>query len=105
MPISIEEKKRRGTYLPGRDDKPQAATPLTELPPVPQWIGDDGKRVWLEQGSTLLKAGLLSESDIVTFSRYCQYAGMFERLMKELGNEDLVLTLPNAITMQQSMHK
>lgn len=68
------------------------------MPNVPEWIGDEGKRIWREQGANLLKSGFLTESDIVAFSRYCQYAGLFERLMRELSTDELVLTLPNAIT-------
>ena len=96
--ISVDEKKLRGTYQPCRDIEPQAITPLSRMPNVPDWLGDEGKRIWREQGANLLKAGLLSDSDIIAFSRYCQYAGLFERLMRELSTDDLVLVLPNAIT-------
>jgi P27 family predicted phage terminase small subunit len=91
-------KKLRGTYQPCREVDPQPIASLSRMPNVPDWLGDEGKRIWREQGANLLKSGLLTESDIVAFSRYCQYAGLFERLMRELSTDDLVLTLPNAIT-------
>ena len=96
--LSTGEKKLKGTHQPYRDTEPQAVTPLSRMPNVPDWLGDEGKRIWREQGANLIKVRLLTESDIFTFSRYCQYAGLFERLMKELSTDDLVLVLPNAIT-------
>ena len=96
--LTRDEKNLKGTYQPSREVKPQVVNALSRMPNVPEWIGDEGKRIWREQGANLLKSGLLTESDMVAFSRYCQYAGLFERLMRELSTDELVLTLPNAIT-------
>ena len=88
---------QKGTFQPIRGEKSDEVIPLTRMPVVPDWICEEGKRIWREEGPNLLRMGLLSERDIRAFARYCQYAGLFERLSADLQNENLVVVLPNGI--------
>lgn len=103
--LSIEQKKLQGTYKPGRDTEPQAVTPLSRMPPVSDWICDEGKRTWREQGANLIRAGLLTDEDIPFFARFCHFTGMFEKLTAEMANESIVVTLNNGVTAPNPKHK
>ena len=95
--LSVEQKKLSGTYQASRDIEPQAVTPLTRMPTIPEWICDEGKRIWREEGPNLLRTGILTASDIGSFSRYCQFSGLFEKLMAQLVGQELVVTMPNGV--------
>lgn len=65
------------------------------MPVVPDYICEQGKRIWREVGPKLLEAELLTENEIFAFARYCNYMGLYARLMEELGTEELIVVLPN----------
>lgn len=103
--LSVEEKKLSGTYQPSRDIEPQTVIPLLRMPPVPEWICEEGKRKWREEGPNLLRTGLLASSDVGSFARYCQFAGLFEKLMGELSGKPMVVTMPNGVEGPNQLFK
>lgn len=92
-----DEKRAKGTFQPCRAETEPKVLPLSRMPIIPAWICEEGARIWREQGPGLLQRGLLTPGDIGAFSRYCQFSGLFEKLMAELANEQLVVTMPNGV--------
>jgi P27 family predicted phage terminase small subunit len=86
-----EEKSKKGTLQPIRANKDTDVVPLSRMPYVPDWICEEGKRIWREQGPNLLRKGLLGEEDVSAFARYCQFAGLFENLMSKLPTDQLII--------------
>lgn len=99
-PTTNKEKVQRGTNQPYRmkkeTEEPQLKT-LSRMPVVPDYICPMGQRIWRETGPKLLEAGLLTDNEIFAFGRYCHYMGLYMRLMGELNEEEIIVTLPNGV--------
>lgn len=72
-PLSIEDKESRGN--PGKanlhkDEQPKLEV-LFELPPAPIYLGTYGMKEWDRTGPLLVKAKMLTESDLPAFQAYC----------------------------------
>lgn len=72
-------KQRDKTY---RADRDGGVNLPANIPPVPEWLGAEGREEWARRAPQLEKAGLLSEVDQVTFGIYCQ---AYEQLVRSLG--------------------
>lgn len=72
-PLSIEDKVARGN--PGKanlhkDEQPKLEK-LFELPTAPDYLGEFGIKEWNRTGPLLVKAKMLTESDLPAFQAYC----------------------------------
>lgn len=84
--LSDEEKHKRGTFQKVRATSGKIV-PLNRMPPMPAWLCIEGQKIWREQGPKLVRDGLLSDSDTQNFAKYCQFSGMFERIMAKLSEK------------------
>ena len=73
-----EVKVIRGTFRPGRAaagrGKPEDAVEFPKvdaLPPIPQGLRGDGRRMWRTLGPILVRCGLLQEPDVYAFTQLC----------------------------------
>ena len=57
----------RGSRRASRPGEPQ---PEVELPPVPDWLGDDAKKAYAAMGERLLALGLMTAIDGNALARY-----------------------------------
>lgn len=78
-------KKRDKTFRADRDGGLQLPA---NIPPVPDWLGAEGREEWERRAPQLERAGLLSEVDQVTFGIYCQAYEQLVRSLKLINDEE-----------------
>lgn len=87
-------KKLTGTYRKDRDrgygQAPPAPAP-SRLWPAPESLDERGRRIWRRVGTSLLKAGLLTELDRDGFTTLVEQLTMLARIQEELRTADLLV--------------
>jgi P27 family predicted phage terminase small subunit len=56
--------------LPKKGEEPEPEY-VAELPPPPEWLGENGITEWERVGPVLVSLRLLSEADLLIFAAYC----------------------------------
>lgn len=61
--------------------------PVNEGPQPPEWLNEEGRRVWNELAPRLTAMKILQIVDATTFGRYCQTFGTWVKLQHVLDEE------------------
>jgi len=72
---------------PLNDAEPRFRIPR-RMPPAPDHLDDEGKKIWRRLGPKLLRAGLLTDVDLYVLGMFCTAASRWieaERMVKRLG--------------------
>jgi P27 family predicted phage terminase small subunit len=65
-----------------------------KLPDPPEWLDEVGQKEWHRVGPHLLKAGLLTEADLIPFAAYCANVQIMVKALIDI--EDDGMTIPGA---------
>lgn len=81
-PKPTKQKILQGTF---RKDRSNPAEPNYQkgLAPPPEWLNEDGLKVWRELAPPLIEAGVLLAPDHAMWSVYCQLLGEFIEAARE----------------------
>ena len=97
MPRKVVPKKLKvikGTFRNCRANPKEPDYP-TELPEMPDCLGETGKKEWKRMSEILLPQGLLSKIDMAALAAYCQSYGNWHDAEKQLNGENRIITTPN----------
>ena len=77
-------KKQRGTDQKSRLKENTIFTPINKLPPIPDFLNREGKKVYKSIGTYLLNLKILNEANLLTFSALCREFGIYWEAEKEM---------------------
>jgi len=79
---------------PGRrrlnSDEPSSPL-LKRMPPAPEFLNDEGKRVWSAEGRRFIKAGLLTALDLTMFGTWCLWYSVRDIASRAVNKSGLVI--------------
>lgn len=82
-PLPTALKELRGT---ARRDRTNEREPrpevLTKLPRPPKELDAYGRRHWYRLGRLLIRMGVLTEADLITFRLLCMYLGQIDEILE-----------------------
>lgn len=67
--------------MPANEPKP---APVIKIPDCPEWVNDEGRKIWDELAPRLERIGLLTEVDLYTFAFGCNAGGKHIQMEKEI---------------------
>ena len=81
MPNSVRKLKARDTS----DFNALAPEAEAVLPPMPDFLSDEAKQIFLIEGRHLVELGILSEADGPTFIAYCEAVASLYKAFEEMS--------------------
>jgi P27 family predicted phage terminase small subunit len=102
---SDDDKRKTGTFRPGREQKTDSGGVLTDLP-IPPWELTDGAlRIYLEEGTALVKAGILRPTDVRLLAAFSSEMDVYISLMQTAQSDGIIITLANSIQTSSAARK
>lgn len=96
-------------------DEPSSPA-LKKMPPAPDFLNEEGRKAWRQEGKRLIAAGLMTVLDLSMFGTWCIWFSKRAEASRQLNLEDVVKAgaqgntyinpLMNAISMcSKAMHQ
>ncbi len=103
---SSDDKRKTGTFRPGREKNKVDPTGLLKELPMPPWeLKDEALRIYIDEGNELILQGILKPSDIRLLALYCTEVATYVELMAAAQREGIVIELPNGISTSNAHRK
>ena len=102
---SENDKRKTGTFRPGREKKVDPTGLLKELPMPPWELPDAALRIYIDEGNELILQGILKPSDIRLLAMYCMEISTYQSMMEQAQSEGVVIELPNGISTSSAHRK
>jgi len=82
--LPSELKKQRGTYRKDRENANEPNLPSVDLP-IPNWLNEDGKKVFMELSCLLHDMSVLTQADSIALEMLCDAYSEY-KIAKEVVN-------------------
>jgi len=101
-----DDKRKTGTFRPGRDKSKVDPTGLLKELPIPPWeLPDAALRIYIEEGHELILQGILKPTDVRLLAVYASEVAVYVSMMEQAQSEGVIIELPNGISTSSAYRK